>query len=399
MFSLTKLFKKSDNHNFITLDIGAHAIKSVLFSGDLQTETLSMRAFAKELLEPDLVRAGVIIEYEKVIDHIKLCLDKLHETQDLEFNRCIVGIASSQTTNLTTAARIIRDPAKLIKPKELKAIETKIIDSALVTAQELLTEETGNSELDISLIATSKVYTKLNGNLVTNVLDQPGKDLEIALFSSFAPTFQTKILTNLAKDLQLEILAATPTLYTLTQALRKTHNNPFLDCMIIDIGHDTTDVGLVLGGGLIGAKSLNIGGHHFITQLSKATGLDYYSAKKKLYDFTFGSIDDSSAILVDQSLKSCVEIWLDGLELVFSEFNGVKTFPSEIFITGGTAKLPSIFELLNEFRWLKALPFKQNPTLHKLTADKFSFVTDPLVQLDTLEFASAVSLGMLYFEL
>lgn len=56
-----------------------------------------------------------------------------------------------------------------------------------------------------------------------------------------------------------------------------------------------------------------------------------------------------------------LEIWLLGLIETLSDFEGVKTYPSTLVLTGGGTKIPEIKEAVQRPDWPKTLAFKNVP--------------------------------------
>ena len=57
-------------------------------------------------------------------------------------------------------------------------------------------------------------------------------------------------------------------------------------------------------------------------------------------------------------IKEAVKIWVLGLEILFGEFTGVKTFPSKIFVQGVGAEIPETVKTLMSDSWAKNIPFR-----------------------------------------
>ena len=92
-------------------------------------------------------------------------------------------------------------------------------------------------------------------------------------------------------------------------------------------------------------------------------------------------------------------MWLEGLKIVFTEFTGVKTFPSKVYLVGDAAELPDIQEILDKEPWTKSIAFKAPPTYTKLTLRDLQGVTDSTGTLGSLEYVMNAALSKIYLEM
>ena len=260
-------------------------------------------------------------------------------------------------------------------------------------------KKTGDLETTLELITTSIVYTKLDETEHHSLEGLTGRTIEMAIFNVFTPKYFLKTLEDLASMLNLNILAITSYLYDIGESLKRTKKNTKLDCVIVDIGSDTTDVAVLFGGGIVTSNTLNMGGRQFTRHLSNKTGLNFAEAEKKKYDYTFAKLDEKSSEELEIYLEEVTNFWLSGMELLFNNFEGIKTFSSDIYLTGGGSKLPLVTEFLRERPWTKSIPFKEPPIFTKLTAKDIAYVLDTTGEADKEEFIIPLALSSIYLEL
>jgi hypothetical protein len=93
-----------------------------------------------------------------------------------------------------------------------------------------------------------------------------------------------------------------------------------------------------------------------------------------------------------------LSIWLDGFELIFTNFTGVKTFAPHIYLFGEGVRLPEIEESLNKEPWTKKIPFKSPPKIQALTLDDMPKITDATGLVLSNEWLALAALSYIYEE-
>lgn len=396
--------QKQESNSFLTIDLGSNAVKCLAFRYD-DTATgsehrLTLIGQGKELIEPGVIRAGNIVELEKLTEAIDNAIFSATEGMEEELNDVVFGVGGDLCTCLTTTAKVKRgDSSAEITQNEIEEIQGRIFSAATTRAAEVISRTTGDIENSIEIITSSIVYTRIDGKLVESALGKTGKNLQTAVFTSFVPTHHLNNLGDIASLLKLRIKAVTSNMYGVVQTLKKAKNDPALDGIVIDIGSETTEVGVFFGGGVVASKTLGIGGNHFTAELSRTMGFSLIEAERKKHEYSFGNLDDSELIKIENSLNEITNTWLSGLELLFSEFDGVKTFATDIYLAGGGSKVPLILEALENKPWTKSIPFKEPPRFHKITTQDVRFVQDITGGADQIEFVVPKALSVVYLEI
>lgn len=393
--------KQKDQSHFLTIDIGSQLVKCIAYKQDPETnKRVKLIGIGKEWVEPWSVRSGHIIEVEKVAKAIDSAIYKATENLTVEIDNVIFGVSGDASFNTITTAKNIRDDAdKEINLKELKSLEEKILKEAFTKMQEMYSKRTGDTDTDLELITTAITYTKLNGEYVPSLEGETGSEIEMALYTSYTPKYYLKTLEDLASMLNLNILAITSNLYAIMEALKRSKNDQLLNGVIMDIGSDTTDVAVVFGGGMVASESLDFGGSQFTKHISMETGLNFVEAEKRKYDYTFDKLSEEDTDETSDLIGRATDLWLSGLEILFTNFEGVKTFAPDIYITGGASKVPLVTDYLESKPWTRAIPFKEPPNFVKLTNSDINFVTDTSELKDKEEFIIPLALSCIYLEI
>jgi cell division ATPase FtsA len=401
-------FLKSKRHktpvNFLVVDIGASDVKCLVFEtadpADLEEEDnnqVRIVGVGRQNLERGAVRGGVIIEESVVAEALGVAMVKATRDLEADVTDVIFGVGGDLCIGFVTTARINRGKSDVISKKEVEEINKRIMEAAEDRAQLYVLQSTGNAEEDLDVVTSVGVYAKLDGEVTQYLVGSSGSNIEISMFTAFTPSYYIKSLVNLSRSLGLNILALGPKLYSLSEMLKKADGES-LNCVIINVGDDYTDVGVVFGGGIVSTKSIPIGGTHFLRALSLGLGLVYDDAQNLLRHYVLGKLSDNESATVQNNLREVLGIWLSGVELLFSEFSGVKTFAPTVYAVGGGFDLPDIYEVLSTEPWTRSIPFKEPPEFKKFKVEDIVGVRDLTGKANSLEWVLPASLSQVFFE-
>ncbi len=380
---------------FVTLDINSESVKCLAYYKE--DGTIKVIGKGKEFLEPGGVRNGVIIDFEPVVQSAKEAI--FLATQDIEedVDDVIIGVTSDLCWESVTTAKINRGTSASITPGEVEEIQSKISESSQVQTQTNYAQATGDTEVDLHLITSSIIHTKLDGKKASSLEEQQGQTIEMALYTGFCPAHHVQSLRKLAKKLGLNILAISPENFALLKALRQTDKES-TDLVLAQIGSDFTNIGVVFGGAIVANKSLHIGKKHFVEEISNIMGLTATESRKVLESHSRGKLSPSESVVVQNCLSDVLDIWLEGVELLFADFSGVKTFAPCIYLYGEGTQLPEIEEALTKTPWMKSIPFKSPPTIEEIEVGDFTKIADATGTVNTNDWAIPLVLAYIYEE-
>ena len=396
MLSLPFRFKNQKlQDRFLTITINSDNVSCLAFYVD--GKDAKIIGVGKQYLEPGAVRSGVIIDSDIVENSLNEAIIQATASVEDDISDVIFGLGGNLLYGFVTTAKATRDKSHPIDKKELDQIYKKLTESAYIQAQNEVLETTGNSDLDMDVVTSATVYTKLDHTLTKDLLDREGTEVEVAYFTAFTPSYHVKAIQKLAKNLGLNIIAIGSEMYCLTQALKLAGKGP-LDCTILNVDNDFTDVGIVFGGGIVYTKYLDIGAFHITREISKNMGLSFREAEKIKSTYSYGKLPTTETVPIQNSLTSILNIWTNGLAVLFSEFSGVKTFASEILLVGEAAELPDVLEVISKEPWTKSIPFRGVPTYYKVSLRDLPFIKDSTDTLGSLEYVTNAALSVIYLE-
>lgn len=398
MFKLPFRLKSQKFPNvFVVADIGTNAVKCLVIEYDGQEQRMEIKGAYKQNLEQGVVRAGNIIDIEKTAAALDEAIFKSTEGLEEQPTHIVFGVSGDLNTSLVTTVRVTRANPDEITQKELNEINARMVDSAYAEAQEIMLKNKGDPDTELNTITTTDIYTKLDGIQKDPLVGQAGQKLEIAKYTAFSPVYHTSHLQELASMMKLEILAIASTLYALTELIKRANSS--FDGIIIDVGSSSTQIGVVFGGGLVASKTLNLGGTHFTKKLSQEFNINMGDAERLKHEHVMGNLPDSDMIKVENVLSDIANTWVEGLEIVFGEFEGVKTFAHNIYLTGGASRLPILVDTLETKPWTKAIPFKRPPEFNRMDNRNLEFIKDMTGILEHSEFIVPAALSLVYLEL
>lgn len=381
---------------FLAIDVSANCIKCLAFYKE--DGKIKIIGNAKENIEQGVVRNGFITDPDAVLQYTKEAIFKVTKNLEDKIDHVIFGLSSDACIENVTTAKITRANLEPIAAKEANEYRQKIIDSSYIQVQSNYAETTGNSDVDFELITSSTVYTKIDNHKVSELEKQAGKVVELAVYTCFCPDHLVKAFQALAKNLKLKILALSSETFALLKALSASDLESN-DLVAIHVGADFTNVSVVFGGAIVSNKSLHIGKKQFIDEISRIMGLAPHESEKVIETYIQGNLSQSEGVVVQNCLSDVTEIWLSGIQLLFSEFSGVKTFAPHVYLYGEGAMLPEIEEMLIKEPWTKGIPFKSPPQIQSLQMNLLKKVTDATGFVNSGDWLTVSGLSYIFEEI
>lgn len=403
MFKLPSLFNSQPNtkpKRFITLDIGTDYVKCLVMEYDPTSfdSPLKIIGVGKNQLSYLHTRGGAVVDFDGVKTACDGALGQALLMSNTKTKDVIIGLSGETTKGLVTTVRLTRaEPEVPITQEELSGIIKKIQEAAYIEASKEIADMTGNPDLDIDVTNSSTVYFKVDDNYISDPLGATCSKMEVGLFTAFSPSNYLSVLQKLSKSLGLNILTVSSQLYAFSKVVSQSEEDK--NVLIIDMGGETTDVGIVFGGGLVATKTLSIGGRHFTKALSEVYGIPITEAEDIKIKYSLSLYSEQDMNRIKEAMREVREFFISGLELALSDFEGIKTFPSKVLITGGAVSLKDIDEGLSSFSWEKEIPFKSPPTFHKIGVNNLLGIKDMTQKVTQFDDVMCASLGKVFSEM
>ncbi len=345
------------------------------------------------------MQGGTVTDIGGVITNCEAALERAAEQAGYLPEQVIVGIAGELVKGTTTSIKYVRQEATAkITSEELQEILRSVQARAHQRAKELLAWETGQGDIDVRLVNAAIVDVRIDGYKVTNPLGFQGREVQVGIYSAFAPIVHLGALQTIAEELGLDLLSVAAEPYAVARVLGPDESSEF-SAIFVDIGGGTTDIAVVNNGGLVGTKMFALGGRAFTKRLVSSFGLPFTEAEQRKLAYSDGKLGKSEQKATKEALSSDIDVWLAGVELTLSEFTNVDLLPSRLLLCGGGSNLPEVQQALEGTAWGKQLPFARRPSIHFLRPSEVVAVIDDTGGLGSVQDITPMALANLAIEL
>ena len=348
------------------LDIGTEYVKAVLAKPGKEA-TLEILGVGKARQELGSMHAGAIADIPAVIASCEEALVQVEESAGVRADTTVVGIAGELIKGNTTSVKYTRkDPSAPITEAEMNEVIKKVQQKTAEVARKTVALETGNSNVEVRLINSAIVSLVIDGYKVSNPVGFKGSDVEIIIYTAFAPMIHVSAIEKVCAELNLDLLTVVVEPFAVCRAILGDNSDSDFSGIVIDIGGGTTDVAVVEDGGVEGTRMFSIGGRSFTHQIAEAVGVDFETAEQYKLDYDSGKLEDDLKAKVESALSRNLSVWLTGAQVALEEFNQNGSFPRNILLCGGGASLSLLQESLAVSDWYQDLPFSRRPVIHLL---------------------------------
>lgn len=373
---MLNLFRKNRPEKcfVLALDIGTEFIKTLIYETDGSKGRIIGVGKCRQKLGD--MQAGTITDIASVIKNCNTAIKNAERIADATPERMILGVAGELVKGVTTKITYIRKtPESKINMDELRNMIHKVQWKAYDKAREELAFETGHNEIDVKLVNAAIVDVRIDGYKVSNPIGFEGREVAMNVFNAFSPLAHFGALQTIAAELDVELLAITSEPYAISRSI-PTEDDGHMSTIFIDVGGGTTDIAIVVDGGLQGTKMFSLGGRSFTKRLSQELNISFDEAEEIKIAYSLERLEQQSSKIVREAMQSDSEVWLAGVLLTLSEFENIETFPSRILLSGGGSKLPEIKDTLESRDWYKKLPFARKPQISFMKPKYISSLTD-----------------------
>lgn len=361
---------------FTALDIGTAYAKALII--EVQDEIAVVLGAGRHAQSYNHMSDGIVIDIHSVIENCNQALLKAEQSAGgIVAPATIIGIAGELVKGSSIPiSKQRQDPMKLITPDELEAMITSAQKKLHKAAVERIGAETGYPNVEVRLTNASVISVRIDGQSVRNPIDFRGRNLELTVFSSFAPLMQLGALETVARGLDLTLISIVAEPYALARCL-SANAGPDSGAVFIDIGGGTTDIALVRQGGIEETRMFALGGRTFTRRLASSKGLSVKEAEKlKLY-YSSGAVKGAEREEIRSILAPEVQTWMESVELLIDELAKNELLPPAIYLVGGGSGLPDLLDKLEKFPWKDRLPFSRDPIIETIQPGMVSTIADP----------------------
>lgn len=394
---MLKKFKRSKPQEdqapefIVGLDIGTENVKALIgrVDGD-EIDVIGVGRMHQDLAD---MQAGAIADIAGVVSNCAQALSKAEEMAKVSPGGAVIGIAGELVKGLTTNVRLSRkDPSKPLDVPEIEKIIGLVQDKALEKAKKQLSWELGGKDIEIRLVNSALVSVTIDGYSVSSPLGFQGRDMQIQLYTAFAPLIHIGALEKVANELDLELLAVAAEPFAVARSVIGNDPNANTSAILMDIGGGTTDIAVLNEGGVEGTKMFGIGGRAYTRSVERDLSTDFEQAEDLKLAVDSGKLPATKKKQVIDSLHKTLDVWISGVELALSEFDRLDHLPNRILMCGGGASLDMIADELSSTDWYKSLPFTRKPVIHHISPSQVSGINDQTGTVQDHTFITALGL-------
>jgi cell division protein FtsA len=398
---LSKLKKsgigKSDKNKapeklLVSLDIGTEFVKALVASinDDNQIEILGVGRVHQELTD---MQAGAIADIAAVVANCDAALNQAEQQAGVSARSAVVGIAGELVKGTTSTVRFNRkNPDKEIDVEEVDRIFSLVQERALEKAKQQVSLDTGGKQIGLKLVNSALISIEIDGYSVTNPIGFQGKEVQIQLYTAFAPQVHIGAIERVADQLDLELLTVAAEPFAVARSVIGDDPNANLSAILIDVGGGTTDIAVVNEGGVEGTVMFGIGGRSYTKSIERDLGTDFESAEALKLGLSNGRTQGAKATAVESSLNKTLNVWMNGVELALDEFKRLDHLPSKILLCGGGASLGLLHTSLQQSGWYSDLAFTKKPQIQLIKPEQVIGITDTTGRITDHTFITAMGL-------
>ncbi len=374
MFKFTNKSTSKRERIYTVLDIGTEFVKALVC--EVEDKEVKVLGAGRQKQNRGEMENGVIIDIAGVIQNCNSAIKEAEKMSGLSPARLILGVAGELIKGATsTISYKRRDPSSKIHQEELKNIIHKVQWKAFEKVRSDLAYETGFNEIDVKLVHAAIVDIKIDSYKVSNPIGFQGRELTMSVFNAFAPLVHFGALQTIGAELDRELLAIMAEPYALGRLLGGTELQGYSG-IFIDVGGGTTDIALVIDGGVVATKMFNLGGKSFTKRLAQALNISMDEAEEVKTAFSDGQLEQQSHKIVSRAIESDIEVWTSGVYLTLKEISEVDSFPPTIYLSGGASMLNEIKVALEQSDWYKKLNFPRKPQVKYMLPKNISHIKD-----------------------
>lgn len=384
--------KKTDDY-LVALDIGTEFVKALIGKVNSVEGTVEIIGVGRQHQALSDMQAGAIADIAGVVENCDKALHQAEEQAGVSVRTAIIGIAGELVKGTTTTVRVSRQQStKPLDIAEMEKIINLVQERAQTKAKQQLAWELGGKSVDVRLVNSALVSIEIDGYPVTNPIGFQGKDVEVQLYTAFAPLIHIGALEKTAQELDLDLLAVAAEPFAVARAVIGNNPNQSLSAILMDVGGGTTDIAVINDGGVQGTKMFGIGGRAYTRAIERDLAVDFDKAEELKVGLSTNQAPVSQRPAIEKALGKTADVWIGGIELALSEFTKLDHLPHRMFLCGGGSSLDLLMDRLEKTDWYKSLAFTRKPSVHHIRPGQVVGITDSTGDVNDHTFITAMGL-------
>ncbi|MDR0360703.1 MAG: hypothetical protein LBJ87_14730 [bacterium] len=379
--SRLRLLRRRDDYyrHFSTLDIGTDLVKVLVLRRD-GPEAVVL-GVGREPQHPHAMQGGAIADIDAVIEACSQALEAAEDMAGVVPGQVVVGLGGELVKGFSSTVSYPREqPEAKVRENEVRNLLQLVEKRALREAQGLLELERSYGELEARLVHSAIIGVRMDGYPVISPIGFQGRNLEVTVFNTFAPTTQVEAMETVIRELDLELLAAVAEPYAIGRACA-TEGAWEQGALFVDVGGGTTEVALLRGGGVEGTRMFNLGGRSFTRRIAMALGVNQEDAEARKLRHADGLLAQQEEQQIRDIVMGDVDVLLQGLNLCLRELSRGELLPAATFFCGGGSLLPELMAQATQGGWTDGLAFPRPPVVRRLHPEDVEGISDTSGQL------------------
>lgn len=391
--SLAPAAKKSQpvGEYLVALDIGTEFVKALI--GRVVGNEVQIIGVGRAHQELADMQAGAIADIAAVTANCDKALAMAEQQAGVSARTAVVGIAGELVKGTTSTVRFTRkNSSKEIDIDEMERIIELVQERAEAKARRDLAWELGGKDVEVRLVNSALVRIDIDGYKVTNPVGFQGRDLEVEMYTAFAPMIHIGALERTAAELDLELLAVAAEPFAVARSVVGDDSSGNISAVLMDVGGGTTDIAVVNEGGVEGTKMFGIGGRAYTHAVERELDVDFIKAENLKVGLSDGTVSEPHQTQIEKALNKTLNVWISGVELALAEFDKLDHLPSRVLLCGGGSSLDMLMDKLDQGDWYKAVAFTKKPTVQHIKPDEVVGITDSTGDVKDHTFITAMGL-------
>lgn len=340
-FMVFSFLRKTDLDNFAVLDFGCDGVSSVIFESPktaAEKKLMTVVGLGAETYPPGTISGGVIADATNFTETVRSSLKKASFGCGFNPQHVIIGLSGDFVKSVSAKVRIERgEKTGPISKSEWAGFSKKIEESLYLAASNEMAAVSGNIDCEVRLIEKNLMTIDAGGRRLNNPVGENAPQLTLDFLISFTQDSTLDLFRSVLKILgKKEIFKSAQIVNILGLLLSQEES---LSGLFINLQGGATDVALVLGGSLLGVRTIPAGNSSFVRGLPKA-------------------LSDQE---LDGDSSSAIKEWLSMMEMALADFEGVKAYPQTIVLYGPGKDDSEVKDFLQSFPWTKKFPFVDRP--------------------------------------
>ncbi len=360
--------KKKEYENVVVFDIGSGSVRAafVQIPYDKKKLPIIYKTFHNKIAQSNKDFGSSKLK-KNMLKAVDLSTNSVYNALVGIPDRIVCVLASPWYTSET----------KIIKLKKETSFEfTKKIAENLIQKEikktKILINKTDNTpKNEIEIIENQIMNISLNGYRVIAPLGMKTQSVEMNIITSFtSKLLLDKIRLNISKRFHETPITFSSFISSFYFPVREKYISPD-SYLLIDVGAEITEVGIVLRGILKSTLSFPFGKNTFLKYISTKLKIDLRDSKELFKLYNSGDLLNEKKIKVDPLFKSIESLWSELFRNSIKKLPYILSLPGTMFITADNDVVDYFSKIINNDKYIKSMTISHKSIVIPLKVSDF----------------------------